>query len=85
MKNPNPIYIYTLHFRNGESKKVLCTFDHVHTQTYFYVDAENKEKVFTTRFPLVGENDIKVLLSFYFFNKEATKLETEVKNVKGAK
>lgn len=85
MKNPNPIYIYTLHFRNGETKKILCTFDHVHTQQHIYVDAEDKTKIFNTRYPLAGEDDIKKLLSFFFFDKEATKVETEVKNIKGAK
>ena len=85
MQNPNPIYIYSLHFRNGSVKKILCTFDHVHTQQHIYVVEEDKTKVFNTRYPLAGEDDIRVLLSFYFFNEEATKVTTEIRNVKEEK
>lgn len=76
IKNTEPTYKYYLHFRNGDTKVILCAKD-LYTGQFVYTD-EKFQTVFHTRYPLQGEKDITVLLSFYFFNEEATKFTTEV-------
>ena len=80
IKNEGEIFIYHLYFRNGEVKKILCTQD-IYSNQFVYSD-ENYTTIFNTRYPLQGEKDITVLLSFYFFNEEAQKCEVEIINQK---
>lgn len=80
IKNEGAIYKYHLHFRNGETKTILCTQD-LYSNLFVYTD-ETYTTVFSTRYPLQGEKDITILLSFYFFNEEAQKFTTEVINLK---